>query len=215
MGVTCCRAKTEIPGQLPANELELENGTSDLNLRRVVCSGFVALAPVLLNDLPAAASPSYWTDWTGSFVGHGTITTPASTVNVTYTNPQGIRFYQASGGTDWWTDSTRVVRDPATSPYTSSLVDNTPTYTDIVTLQFSGSQTLSFSQAIANPVFSYVSVNGNGYAFLDQDSGTGEMEAVSATRGMISVPLGALVFCTRLGQPPSQRPRRAGRRARK
>jgi hypothetical protein len=215
MGVTCCRAKTEIPGQLPANELELENGTSDRHLRRVVCSGFVAPALVLLNDLPAAASPIYWTDWTGSFVEHGTITTPASPVNVTSTNPQGIGFYQASGGTDWWTDSTRVVRDPATSPYTSSLVDSIPTHADIVALQYSGSQTLSCSQAIANPVFSYVSVNGNGYGFLSQDSGTGEMEAVSAARGMISVPLGALVFCTRLGQPPSQRPRRAGRRTRK
>src|SRR3569832_1391661 len=31
-----------------------------------------------------------------------------------------------------------------------------------------GTQTLTFSQAVANPVFSYVSLNGNGYAF-DQD----------------------------------------------
>lgn len=146
------------------------------NFRRVLCSGFVALALVLLHGLPAAASQIYWTDWTGSnsgavsgpFVGHGTITTPTSTVNVTYTNPQGIGFYQASVGTDWWTDSSGV-RNPATSPYTSSLVDNIPTYTDIVALQFAGSQTLSFSEAIANPVFSYVSLNGNGYAFLNQD----------------------------------------------
>ena len=35
----------------------------------------------------------------------------------------------------------------------------------MIALQFAGSQTLTFSQTIANPVFSYVSLNGNGYAF--------------------------------------------------
>lgn len=39
----------------------------------------------------------------------------------------------------------------------------------MIALQFQGSQTLVFSTAIANPVFSFVSLNGNGYAFLDQD----------------------------------------------
>ena len=85
------------------------------------------------------AAPIFWTDWSGAnigssssaappgaFTGQGTITTPTTTVNVTYTNANGIGFYQATGGTDWWTDSTRTVRDPATSPYTSALVDNIP-----------------------------------------------------------------------------------------
>ena len=40
--------------------------------------------------------------------------------------------------------------------------------TDIIALSQAGLQTLSFSQAIANPVFAYVSLNGNGYGF-DQD----------------------------------------------
>lgn len=115
----------------------------------------------------AGAAPFYWTDWTtsnttGGFTGYGTITTPTSTVQITYNNPQGIAFFQASGGTDYWT---RGVRNNATSPYTSALVDNIPTGTDIVALRWAGSQTLSFSQAIANPVFSYVSLNGNGYSF--------------------------------------------------
>jgi hypothetical protein len=136
-------------------------------------------APVLLvsGAIEANAAPIYWTDWTGAntgavsgpFVGNGTITTPTSTVDVTYVNNQGIGFYQANGGTDWWTDSSHTVRDPATSPFTSPQVDNIPTFTDIVALQFAGSQTLSFSETIANPVFSYVSLNGNGYAFLNQD----------------------------------------------
>jgi len=40
--------------------------------------------------------------------------------------------------------------------------------TDIVALSQAGTQTLHFSEAIANPVFAFVSLNGNGYAF-DQD----------------------------------------------
>ena len=118
----------------------------------------------------ANAAPIYWTDWTGSdldpgvgFKGQGTITTPTATVTVTYTNARGVGFYQPSGGTDYYTGGSG-----STSPYTSTAVDNRPTGTDIVALQFAGSQTLQFSQAIANPVFAFVSLNGNGYAF-DQD----------------------------------------------
>jgi hypothetical protein len=125
----------------------------------------------------AVAAPIFWTDWTGSnttpasgFTGQGTITTTTSTVNVTYSNPQGIAFYQtgASGDIDYWQNN-RNGRNPATSPYTSTTVDNIPTGTDIIALQFAGTQTLTFSQAIANPVFGFVSLNGNGYAFLNQD----------------------------------------------
>lgn len=112
----------------------------------------------------------YWTDWTGAdldagsgFRAQGIITTGSTSLTVTYTNPNGIGFYQPSGGTDYYVNGTA-----ATSPFTSSAVDNRPTGTDIVALQFAGTQTLQFSQAIANPVFAYVSLNGNGYAF-DRD----------------------------------------------
>ena len=122
----------------------------------------------------AQAAPAFWTDWTGGdldptpgFQAQGTITTTTSTVQVTYTNANGIGFYQPSGGTDYWQNN-RSGRNPATSPYTSAQVDNIPTSTDIIALRYAGTQTLQFSQAIANPVFSYVSLNGNGYAF-DQD----------------------------------------------
>ena len=127
-------------------------------------------AMLLLGSAAAQAAPVYWTDWTGgdqdpsqAFLGQGTITTPSSTVTVTYSNPQGVGFYQPTGGIDYWTPRN------ATSPYTSTLVDNPPTGTDIVALQYAGTQTLTFSQSIANPVFAYVSLNGNGYAFLNQD----------------------------------------------
>ncbi|BCG65966.1 MAG: hypothetical protein methR_P3838 [Methyloprofundus sp.] len=122
-----------------------------------------------------SALPIHWTDWidntpTNGFQGNGVITTPTTTVSVTYNNPQGISFYQSSGGgTDYWQNGPgNGGRNPATSPYTSAAVDNIPTGTDIIALTFAGTQTLSFSESIANPVFSYVSLNGNGYAF-DQD----------------------------------------------
>ena len=112
----------------------------------------------------------FWTDWTGAdldsgsgFRAQGTITTGSTSLTVTYTNPNGVGFYQPSGGTDYYVNGTA-----ATSPFTSSAVDNRPTGTDIIALQFAGTQTLQFSQAIANPVFAYVSLNGNGYAF-DRD----------------------------------------------
>jgi len=142
--------------------LRLQTG----GLARVATAAALALACA-----SAQAVPFYWTDWTGTdldpgagFQGQGTITTSTSTVTVTYTNPLGIGFYQTSGGTDFY-----VTRHVAgTSPYESSLVDNRPTGTDIIALRYAGTQTLQFSEAIANPVFAFVSLNGNGYAF-DQD----------------------------------------------
>jgi len=142
-----------------------------LTNNRKITVGLVA-AILGIASFSASAVPIQWTDWTTSssangFTGMGTITTPTSTVDVTYNNPQGVAFFQSSGGTDFWQNN-RAGRNPATSPYTSSAVDNIPTGTDIVGLRFAGNQTLTFSETIANPVFSYVSLNGNGYSF-DQD----------------------------------------------
>lgn len=121
----------------------------------------------------ASAAPIFWTDWTGGdldsgtgFQAQGTITTGSSTVTVTYTNPQGVGFYQPSGGNYYYSNGTDG--PGGTSPFTSSAVDNRPPTTDIIALQYAGGQTLQFSEAIANPVFAYVSLNGNGYAF-DRD----------------------------------------------
>jgi hypothetical protein len=137
-------------------------------------SKIAAAATLALCSGAASAAPIFWTDWTGSdldtgpgFQGQGTITTASQSVTVTYTNPRGISFYQSSGGIDYWQNNGGG-RNPATSPYTSAAVDNIPAGTDIVALRFAGEQTLNFSQAIANPVFAFVSLNGNGYAF-DRD----------------------------------------------
>lgn len=117
----------------------------------------------------ASAAEIYWTDWISAgtpaagFQANGTITTTTASIGVTYTNPNGVGFYNTGGGTDYWTGGSG-----STSPYTSAAVDNRPTGSDIIALQFAGTQTLTFSQAVANPVFAFVSLNGNGYAF-DRD----------------------------------------------
>ena len=140
---------------------------------KLLIKGLLTLS-IFIVSASVHAVPFYWTDWTGTdvdpgvgFEGHGTITTPTSTVNVTYTNPRGVGFYNTGGGTDYWQNG-HAGRNDAISPYTSSLVDNSPAGTDIIALQYAGTQTLQFSEAIANPVFGFVSLNGNGYAF-DQD----------------------------------------------
>ena len=127
-------------------------------------------AVLALSGAGANAVPFFWTDWTGGdldpgpgFSAQGTITTTTSTVGVTYSNANGIGFYQPTGGTDFY-----ISVGAGASPYTSAVVDNRPTGTDIIALSQAGTQTLHFSEAIANPVFAFVSLNGNGYAF-DQD----------------------------------------------
>ncbi len=128
-----------------------------------------AAAQVPPNPAPTLA---FWTDWTHAIPGsgytaRGTITTASTTIDVTYSNPVGIAFAQFSGGTDYYQNG-RNGRDPAMSPYTSTGVENIPTGTDIIALQWATTQTLTFSEPVANPVFSYVSLNGNGYGF-DRD----------------------------------------------
>lgn len=132
-----------------------------------------------LASFGVSAVPFFWTDWVsastppgGGFRAHGTITTTTSTVDVTYTNASGVGFYNtgAAGEEDYWTNGVfSNTRNPATSPYTGALVDNIPTGTDLIALRFAGNQTLEFSVAIANPVFAFVSLNRNGYSFLNQD----------------------------------------------
>jgi len=132
-------------------------------------------ATLLLAASIASAEPFYWADWettsaVGGFTATGTINTSGTSVGVTYFNPNGIAFAQINGGTDYWAHGTfgSGGRDDSISPYTSSLVDNAPTGSDILALRYAGNQTLTFSEAIANPIFSFVSLNLNGYAF-DQD----------------------------------------------
>jgi len=123
-------------------------------------------ASLLCAASTVSAAPIFWADWETdtSTAVNGTLTTLTSTVDVTYTNTQGIAFLQTGTGIDYFNSS----QDPTISPYTSTLVDNTPTAAEMIGLNQQGSQTLTFSESVANLVFSYVSLNGNGYSF-DQD----------------------------------------------
>ena len=66
----------------------------------------LASAALAMVGASAGAAPIFWTDWTGGntanvgFQGQGTITTNTTSIGVTYTNLNGIGFYQPSGGID-------------------------------------------------------------------------------------------------------------------
>ena len=118
------------------------------------------------------AATIQWVDWQtssteGVFTAGGTITTPSASVGVTYNNPQGVSVYQTGTGTDYF-QNYGGGRDAADSPFTSAEVENIPTAAEMIALYQAGDQTLTFSETVANLVFSYISLNGNGYAF-DQD----------------------------------------------
>jgi len=126
--------------------------------------GFTLSASCIVNV--ANAGVIYWADWQSGTSTEvlGEFTTKTSSVDITYTNNQGIAFLQTGTGTDYFENS----QSAALSPYTSSVVDNIPTASEMIALQNQGDQTLSFSESVANIVFSYVSLNLNGYSF-DQD----------------------------------------------
>lgn len=140
----------------------------------LTAAALAALGVAGFGSKPASAVPIYWTDWQSEtapddgFAAQGEITTGTKTISVTYENANGVGFFQdGSSGTNYWTPT-----DPGTSPYTSTGtngVDNAPSGTDIIALSQAGLQTLTFSETVANPVFAFVSLNGNGYGFLNQD----------------------------------------------
>jgi hypothetical protein len=98
----------------------------------------------------AIADTAYWTDWTGVTAGApgvvGTLNTGSGTVNVTYTGPYSSA--QTSGGTNFWTFP------GPTSPYGAY---NGPPDSDIIELTIAGTKTITFSQAVQNPLFAFTS----------------------------------------------------------
>lgn len=133
----------------------------------ILVAGIVATA-----SMPALSEPIIWTDWTSGVnnsvandTAHGVLTIGSQTVDVTFSGD--IAFLQSSGGTNYWTAPT------GTSPYTSTAVDNAPGTSDIVATSRAGvRQTITFSQAVQDPVMAIVSMGQPGlvvtYAF-DQD----------------------------------------------
>lgn len=127
-------------------------------------AGMILSASCIVNV--ATAGVIYYADWQSGTSTEvlGEFVTNTSSVDITYTNNQGIAFLQTGTGTDYFYSFQNVT----ISPYTSTEVSNTPTASEMIALKYAGSQTLSFSESVANIVFSYISLNGNGYSF-DQD----------------------------------------------
>jgi hypothetical protein len=123
-------------------------------VRRLILSTII-----LVGGSVAVANAAYWTDWTsapaGASIVSGTLFDGTNTVDVTYTGPYG--FAQTSGGgTNYWT------YPGPTSPYDSF---NGPPDSDIVALNTAGTKTITFSQAVTNPLFAWTSWNGNSAQF--------------------------------------------------
>jgi hypothetical protein len=100
---------------------------------------------------PAHAQVS-WTDWTsaGTNTAAGSLLFGSTPVGVTYSGPYA--FVQTSCGTNFWVPNV----------YTSAAVPNPPTPCDIVGLNLGGAKSITFSQPVTDPLFAFLSWNGQG-----------------------------------------------------
>src|SRR3712207_345448 len=113
----------------------------------------------------ASAETITWADWASLSLGEGasgTLDVGGTSVGLSFSGDVQSTS-QTSGGTDYWSPD---------STFSGGLVDNAPGNTDIITLNGGPdglTQTLTFSQAITNPVMAITSL-GRGsvpvtYAF--------------------------------------------------
>jgi hypothetical protein len=109
-------------------------------------------AAVCIMTSGALAAPVFWADWTSTGPGtvSGTVTVGMSAIGVTFSGPYS--FAQTAGGTDYWI--------PA-EPYISASVPNAPGTPDIIALDAGGMKTITFAQAVVDPLIALVSWNGN------------------------------------------------------
>lgn len=113
--------------------------------KRVLSGAVIALLPAV------AGAQVAWTDWTS--LGAGTVTGTLSfagspPVDVTFSG--GYAFAQTGCGTNYWTT-------PAT--YTGPGVPNAPGNCEIIALAGGTTKTVTFSQAVVNPLIALVSWN--------------------------------------------------------
>ena len=117
-----------------------------------------ALALLTLAFAPQAmAVPVTWTDWTAATTGSvlGSLSFGSDTIGVTFAGTYS--FAQTAGGINYWAPS---------GPYDSSaLIDNAPPASDIIALNTAGLATITFSQAVTDPLIALVSWNGNTVDF--------------------------------------------------
>lgn len=111
------------------------------------------LAVLLMSFAPAAFSaPISWTDWesAGSTAASGSLLVDGSSVDIDYSG--SLSFSQTGTGTNYWTEG-----DPA--PYTgSAVVDNAPTASEMLALNYSTTNKITFSETLLNPIMAIVSL---------------------------------------------------------
>lgn len=102
----------------------------------LLCSGLVLTT--------AFAATISWTDWTSasSTAASGSLLVDGSSVSVNYSGQ--LSFWQLGSGTNYFTEGT-----PA--PYTgNALIDNAPTPAEMLALNVSTTNTVTFGQALIN-----------------------------------------------------------------
>ena len=121
---------------------------------RLGCLGaaIVVSAYVESSGSPALAGTINWVDWTST--GVNTVSGNIVGNNVFFNGEWS--FVQTAGGTNFWIPNL---------PYLSATVSNEPPASDIIALSDSGLRSLTFSTAVADPLFAYISLNQNTYTF--------------------------------------------------
>ena len=97
-----------------------------------------------------------WTDWTSEAPGqvNGNLTFGATSIDVTFSGD--YHFTKTNGGKNFWLPN---------APYISTEVSNPPPDSDIIALNIGGAKTITFSQAVQDPVIGLVSWNSNTVDF--------------------------------------------------
>lgn len=112
----------------------------------------LAGAAALLTAVAAPASAQMgWTDWTsvGTNTVSGNMVVDGNAINVVFVG--ALDFAQTGCGTNYWTSP---------STYTGANVPTPPPACDLIALSDGGLKTITFSQAVVNPVLALTSWNG-------------------------------------------------------
>jgi len=114
-----------------------------------------ALVATCMETSQAAAIS--WTDWTDKTTSSvsGSLNVLGTDVDVVFSGSYSFA-QTTSGGTNYWNPS---------APYVSAAVDNAPPASDIIAFAAGGTKTITFSQAVVDPVLALVSWNGNTVDF--------------------------------------------------
>ncbi|CCQ74667.1 PEP-CTERM sorting domain-containing protein [Magnetospira sp. QH-2] len=130
-------------------------------IRKTLTVSFVAAAMVAIGVVKEAkADVISWTDWTS--LGSGILSQNGATIGVGYSG---------ASGTGISSDARRWRESSTPGAYTgSTVIDNAPV--DSITQIYAGSNTVTFAQAVIDPVMTFFSIGNGGtglYLTFDQD----------------------------------------------